>query len=78
LEATPPLSFNAPRSPRSHVRYDDPILETIARSIHTFFPRCVKCGEPIESYDDADVRIHTKRVVHRTGCPTRSVSEQPS
>jgi hypothetical protein len=51
------------------VRYDDPILETIARSIHTFFPRCLKCGEPIEAFEDADVRIHTKRVVHRTACP---------
>ena len=60
------------------MRYDDPILETIARSIHTFFPRCVKCGEPVESYDDADVRIHTKRVVHRLGCPTTPVAEQPS
>jgi hypothetical protein len=53
------------------VRYDDPILETIARSIHTFFPRCVKCGEPIESFDDADIRILTNRVVHRAQCGRR-------
>jgi hypothetical protein len=52
------------------VRYDDPILETIARSIHTFFPRCMRCGEPIESFEDADIRILTNRVVHRTGCGT--------
>jgi hypothetical protein len=51
------------------VRYDDPILETIARSIHTFFPRCLKCGQPIESFDDADIRILTNRVVHRDHCP---------
>jgi hypothetical protein len=54
------------------VRYDDPILETIARSIHTFFPRCIRCGEPIESFDDADVRILTNRVVHRTRCLAES------
>lgn len=51
------------------VRYHDPILETIARSIHTFFPRCIKCGEPIESFEDADIRILRHRVVHRGECP---------
>jgi hypothetical protein len=60
------------------VRYDDPILETIARSIHTFFPRCVKCGEPVETFEDADVRIHTKRVVHRTVCPAAALRADPS
>ena len=50
------------------MRYDDPILETIARSIHTFFPRCLRCGEPIESFADADIRILTNRVVHRADC----------
>jgi hypothetical protein len=29
----------------------------------------VKCGLPIESFDDADVRILTNRVVHRDACP---------
>jgi hypothetical protein len=53
------------------VRYDDPILETIARSIHLFFPRCVRCGEPIESFDDADIRILSNRVVHRAQCGVR-------
>lgn len=57
------------------MRYDDPILDTIARSIHTFFPRCVKCGQPIERFEDADVRIHTNRIVHRKACP---MQEQPS
>ncbi len=51
------------------MRYDDPILDTIARSIHTFFPRCLKCGEPIEAFEDADVRILTNRIVHRKPCP---------
>jgi hypothetical protein len=51
------------------VRYHDPILETIARSIYTFFPRCIKCGEPIDSFEDADIRILRHRVVHRAECP---------
>lgn len=51
------------------MRYNDPIIETIARSIHAFFPRCRACGEPIEQFEDADVRILTQRVVHRGGCP---------
>jgi len=65
-------------SPRPSVRYSDPLLDTIARSIHTFFPRCVKCGQPIEAFEDADVRIHAKRVVHRAGCPAsgREVAPQ--
>lgn len=51
------------------VRYDDPILDTIALSIYTFFPRCLKCGQPIESFEEADVRILTNRIVHRKECP---------
>ena len=58
------------------MRYDDPILETIARSIHTFFPRCMKCGEPIESFDEADIRILTNRVVHRSACLRRDEGRQ--
>ena len=54
------------------MRYDDPLLETIARSIYTFFPRCMRCGEPIESFDDADIRILTNRVVHRARCVQRA------
>lgn len=61
--------LDRPRATRHDMRYDDPILETIARSIHTFFPRCVKCGQPIASYEDADIRILTNRVVHRGSCP---------
>ena len=53
------------------MRYDDPILETIARSIHTFFPRCMRCGEPIECFAEADIRILCNRVVHRVACGTR-------
>ena len=57
------------------MRYDDPILETIARSIHTFFPRCLRCGEPIESFNDADIRILTNRVVHRESCGARDTRD---
>lgn len=48
---------------------DDPILETIGRSIFTLFPRCMRCGERIERYEDAEVRILANRVVHRGRCP---------
>jgi hypothetical protein len=46
--------------------YRDPVLDTIARSIHTLFPRCVACGERVERYEDAEVRILTNRVIHRS------------
>ena len=49
-------------------RHDDPAVEELARSIYTMFPRCMKCGQVIARYEDADVRILTQRVVHRSGC----------
>jgi len=49
-------------------RYDDPELEELARSIFTMFPRCMKCGQPIDKFEDADVRVLTNRVVHRRDC----------
>ena len=49
-------------------RYDDPAIEELARSIYTMFPRCMRCGEPIARYEDADVRIMTHRVIHRVRC----------
>jgi hypothetical protein len=49
-------------------RRDDPALEEMARSIYTMFPRCMRCGEPIPRYEDADVRVLTHRVVHRVPC----------
>lgn len=57
------------------MRYDDPILDTIAKSVFTLFPRCVKCGERIERFEDADVRILTNRVVHREPC---ALAEAPA
>ncbi|MGE5102595.1 MAG: hypothetical protein ACM3SX_21620 [Deltaproteobacteria bacterium] len=55
-------------------RPDDPALDEMARSIYAMFPRCMRCGEAIPRFEDADVRILTHRVVHRDGC----VKEQES
>ena len=49
-------------------RHDDPAIDEMARSIYTMFPRCMRCGEPIPRYEDADVRILTHRVIHRGKC----------
>jgi hypothetical protein len=49
-------------------RHDDPAVEEMARSIFTMFPRCMRCGELIARYEDADVRVVTHRVVHRVSC----------
>ena len=47
---------------------DDPAVERLARQIFAMFPKCMKCGEPIATFDDADVRILTHRVVHKNRC----------
>jgi len=49
-------------------RHDDPGVEELARSIYALFPRCMRCGGTIASYEDADVRILSHRVVHRGRC----------
>jgi hypothetical protein len=49
-------------------RRADPAVEELARSIYTMFPRCMRCGEEITRYEDADVRILSHRVVHRGAC----------
>jgi len=49
-------------------RPNDPAVEEMARSIFTMFPRCMRCGEVIGSYEEADVRVLTHRVVHKTVC----------
>jgi hypothetical protein len=46
----------------------DPQVEQLARQIFAMFPKCMKCGEPIASFEDADVRILTHRVVHKQRC----------
>lgn len=49
-------------------RPDDPEIEEMARSIYAMFPRCVRCGATIARFEDADVRILTHRVVHKSPC----------
>jgi len=49
-------------------RPKDPAIEEMARSIYALFPRCMRCGNPIANYEDADIRILTHRVVHRGAC----------
>ena len=50
-------------------RHGDPILEQLARDTFALFPQCHRCGEPIASFEEADVRVHVQRVVHRGRCP---------
>jgi hypothetical protein len=49
-------------------RPDDPAVTEMARSIYTMFPRCMRCGEAIPRFEDADIRILSHRVVHRGKC----------
>jgi hypothetical protein len=57
-------------------RRDDPKLEQLARDVFTMFPNCHRCGQPIARFEDADVRVHTQRVVHRGVCPPPPSVEQ--
>jgi hypothetical protein len=49
-------------------RHDDPAVDELARSIYALFPKCMRCGQLITRYEDADVRILTNRVVHKEKC----------
>ena len=49
-------------------RHDDPAVEEMARSIYAMFFKCMRCGDAIARYEDADVRILTHRVVHKGKC----------
>jgi hypothetical protein len=49
--------------------YDYPILDEIARAVFALFPSCVRCGRRIEHFEDADLLVHSNRVVHRGHCP---------
>lgn len=60
-----PLPVRMPLSSR----HRDPILEQIARDTWTLFPQCHLCGQLIERFEDADIRVHVQRVVHRGECP---------
>ncbi|MEP6991501.1 MAG: hypothetical protein ABJA80_11285 [bacterium] len=50
-------------------RHDDPILDQIARDTFALFPHCHRCGARIARIEDADIRVHVQRVVHRLACP---------
>ena len=65
------ISVNMPLSGR----HDDPILEQIARDTFALFPHCHRCGLRIEKFEDADVRVHVQRIVHRSECPEPAVVE---
>lgn len=56
-------------------RHDDPILEQIARDTFALFPLCHCCGRRIDRFEDADIRLHVQRAVHRHGCPIPAVVE---
>jgi hypothetical protein len=58
-------------------RPDDPAIEEMARSIYALFPRCMRCGEPITRFEDADVRILSHRVVHRGRCADEESAGEP-
>ena len=57
-------------------RHDDPLLEQFARDTFALFPHCRRCGQRIARFEDADVRVHTQRVVHRDACPAHPVVER--
>jgi hypothetical protein len=59
-------------------RPTDPAVEELARSIYAMFPRCMRCGEAIADYLDADVRILSHRVVHRGACARQEDMAQGS
>jgi hypothetical protein len=50
-------------------RAGDPKLEQLARDVFSMFPHCHRCGQTIASFEEADVRVHVQRVVHRGRCP---------
>lgn len=57
-------------------RSDDPKLELLARQVFAMFPQCHRCGQTIERFEDADVRVHVQRVVHRASCPSPPIVER--
>jgi len=57
-------------------RHDDPKLEQLARDVFAMFPNCHRCGQIIARFEDADIRGHMQRVVHRGQCPPPPTVEQ--
>ena len=58
-------------------KWTAPAVDEMARAIYALFPRCMRCGEPIARYEDADVRILSHRVVHRGAC-AEAENDDPS
>jgi hypothetical protein len=56
-------------------RYNDPVVAQLARDMFALFPHCHRCGERIERFEDADIRILVQRVVHRDACPDSAPAE---
>jgi hypothetical protein len=56
-------------------RRGDPILDVIARDTFALFPRCHRCGQRIERFEEADVRVLVLRVVHREPCSPSLATE---
>ena len=57
-------------------RADDPKLDQLARDVFAMFPQCHRCGQTIARFEDADVRVHVQRVVHRGRCPALPLVER--
>jgi hypothetical protein len=53
----------------------DPAVEQLARQIFAMFPKCMKCGRVIETFEDADIRVLSHRVVHKGMCGAGSKEE---
>ena len=56
-------------------RPNDPQLEQLARDVFAMFPQCHRCGQTVPRFEDADVRVHVQRVVHRGSCPAPPLVE---
>jgi hypothetical protein len=57
-------------------RPDDPVLQQIARDTFALFPHCHRCGQRVDRFEDADMRVHVQRVVHRGTCPAPPSTER--
>ena len=57
-------------------RSNDPKLDQVARDVYAMFPQCHRCGQTIATFDEADVRVHLQRVVHRGRCPESPLVER--
>jgi len=57
-------------------RSNDPKLDQLARDVFAMFPKCQRCGQTIATFEDADVRVHVQRVVHRGHCPELPLVER--